>query len=128
QGPTHVTAAWLLRRRLTTAVSRRALGMLLLYPIALLVHRIFAIPQGQSIPTMLTTDMIISAILSTSFAIAIFSRVAWLSLVFLLGAYTIQRIPEQSTMVFIGFGTLGAIFLIVLWLRFTREQTSEKEA
>jgi serine/threonine-protein kinase len=123
-----VTAAWLLRRRLTTAVSRRALGMLLLYPIALLVHRIFAIPQGQSIPTMLTTDMIISAILSTSFAIAIFSRVAWLSLVFLLGAYTIQRIPEQSTMVFIGFGTLGAIFLIVLWLRFTREQTSEKEA
>lgn len=117
-----IVAAYLFfRRRLTTSISRRAMGMLLLYPIALLTHRIFAMLQGHSVPMTLVTDMVISAVLSLSFAIAIFPRLAWLCLVFLSGAVAILRIPEHATTLFLGFGTLGAIVLLAFWIRLTRE-------
>lgn len=116
-----VAAYLFFRRRLTTSISRRAMGMLLLYPVALLSHRIFAMRLGHSVPAMLVTDMVISAILSVSFAIAIFPRLVWLCLVFLSGAVAILRIPEHATTLFIGFGTLGAFLLLAFWLRLMRE-------
>jgi serine/threonine-protein kinase len=107
----------IVRKRIVTAIGRRAFALLLLYPVALLLHRLFAIAHGDSIPSMLTTDMIFSAILSLSFGISIFRRLALLSVLFLAGALAIFNFPQHATLLFIAFASVAAVFLAGFWGR-----------
>jgi len=119
-----VVTFFFVRKHLTTAIGRRAFAQLLLYPLALLLHRAFAIPQGNSIASMLTADMIFSAILSLSFAISVLPSIAWMSIVFFASAVAISLFPDDATMLFSMSGTIAAIMLVTLWIRMLRQQKS----
>lgn len=111
----------LVRRRLTTSISRRVLGLFVLQPIAVVCHRLFAIYDGRSSASIMMTDLIISAALSLSFAMAAFRGLAWLCVIFLAGAYAILRMPEHATTLFVSSATVGTVVLLVLWLRIIRD-------
>jgi hypothetical protein len=112
-----VGAFFLVRKRITTAIGRRTFALLLLYPLSLLVHRVFAIAHGNTIASMLTIDMAFSAILSISLSIAVLPRLAWMSVVFLAGAIAISMFPMHATMLFLAGAALGATLLAVFWTR-----------
>lgn len=115
-----VGAFFVLRKRINTAIARRAFGLLLLYPLSLLVHRIFAMTQGESIAHILTTDLVISAILAIQFGIAIFDRLAVLAAVFLSGAIATRYYPDDAFVIFLGVASFAAVILVALWTQMLR--------
>ncbi len=108
---------FVLRKRITTTIGRRAFAQLLLYPLALLLHRAFAIPQGISTPLMLTADLVFSAVLSLSFAITTLPSIAWMSIPFLGGAVASSMFPDHATMIFLTSGTIATFMLVAFWAR-----------
>ncbi len=105
------------RKRITTAIGRRVFVQLLLYPVSLLVHRLFAILQGSSIASILTADLVFSAVLSITFAIYFLPAVAWMSVAFLGGAVAISLFPDHAVMLFLAGATIAATMLFALWVR-----------
>ena len=106
-----------LRKRITTAIGRRAFGMLLLYPLSLLLHRAFAIRQGNSISSMLIADLVFSSILALSFAISILPSSSWISVVFLAGAIAITKFPNHAMTICLTSGTIATFMLVAFWAR-----------
>jgi len=112
----------MLRKRNTTAIGRRAFALLLVYPVAMLLHRAFAIAQGTPIPSMLAIDMVFACILSLSFAISIWPRLAWTSLVSLGGAIAISLFPMHATTLFLTSALLLTMVLSAFWTRMIRNE------
>lgn len=110
-----VTAFLFVRKRLSAAISRRTFAFLLLFPTSLLVHRIFAILQGDTIPSILMTDMIISAFISIALAVGIAPRLAWVALSFIAGAILTLMLPEHAATIFLFMATLGTILIVAIW-------------
>jgi len=111
---------FVLRKRINTSIARRAFSLVILYPVSLLVHRIFAFAQADPIHSILMTDMVISAILAISFGIAIMGRIAYLSIVFLLGAIAISISPTNASMIFIACSTIVGLWLTAYWTQMVR--------
>lgn len=110
-----------LRKRFTTAIGRRAFGLLVLFPVALILHRAFASTQGDTLASMLMTDMIISTILALAFGIAMMPPVAWAGAIFLMGAIAVIYFPDHGLMIFWVTSTLVAVFIAAVWVRLSKK-------
>lgn len=119
---------FLVRKRITTTIGRRAFGLLLLYPLSLMAHRAFGIVHGETIASMMTTDLVFSCMLSLSFAISILPRLAWMSLVFFVGAVAISMFPAQATLLFLGTALHATTLLAVLWMRMIRSEREQEKS
>lgn len=113
---------FVLRKQINTSIARRAFAMVVLYPVSLLVHRIFAFARGDDVPSILMTDMVISAIIAFAFGVAIVGRTAWLSVIFLVGAATIAIFPAHASISFVIFAILGGTGLAAYWVRLVRAE------
>lgn len=110
------TAVYLaLQQRIRTLIARRSFLLACLYPASMLVHRIFAVLQGDALHSILITDLIIMMILTIVLSIAVFPRVIYISAAFLLGAVAISMYPAHSVMIFTVSAVLGALRLAAYW-------------
>ncbi len=122
-----VIAFLAVRKQLETAISRRAVGFLLLFPLTLLVHRLFAIRQGDTVPSMLISDLIFATSIALATALSLRRRVAWLGLIFMAGAFVIPRYPEHASMIFLGFASLSALVLTGMWMALIRSNKQSQK-
>jgi eukaryotic-like serine/threonine-protein kinase len=111
-----------LRKRFTTTIARRSFGLLLLYPLSMLVHRICGKVQDEPLPITITTDLVFSSILSIAFALTILPRMGWVSLVFVAAAACVLKFPEQAMVIFVVASTLSTVFLSWVWVSMAREE------
>lgn len=109
-----------IRKRFTTAISRRAFAFLLVYPTSLVVHRAFALTQGDTLASMLMTDQVISGIMSLLFAITMMPSVAWMCLIFFGGAVATVLFPAYGVPLLLGTSSLTALLMTVVWLRMSK--------
>ncbi|HRI69074.1 MAG TPA: protein kinase [Polyangium sp.] len=109
-------ALWFfLRLRLTTAVSRRAFRLMLFFPLATLVHRVLALFHHASITLVLTTDMIIMAVIAGTFGVAILPRAGWGAGILLAGAIVASLFPAYAMLTFAICIGATATFLAATW-------------
>lgn len=117
-----VGAFFVLRARLTTAVSRKAFAMFALFPIATLLHRGFAIARGIDVASIVVTDLVIVAIVAAAFAITILPRVALVVGLFGAGAVVAYLFPAYATHIFTGSTLLSTAGLVVFWGRMVEQE------
>ncbi len=113
-----------LRKRVTTAISRRAFGLLLLFPTSLILHRGFALTQGDTTQSMLMTDLAGLAVLALAFAMTIMPAIAGAAGIFLMGAFAILHYPAHGVMIFLATCTVVTAFVALLW---TQQSKKAKE-
>jgi hypothetical protein len=111
----------ILRKRVTTEISRRAFAFLLLYPTSLVMHRGFALTQGDSLASMLMTDQVLSGILTVIFAITMMPSVLSVSLIFFAGAVATVVFPAYAVPLMVGTSTLTAILMFAIWDRMSKK-------
>lgn len=109
-----------IRKRFTTEISRRAFAFLLLYPTSIVLHRGFALTQGDSLASMLMTDQVISGVLSLLFAITMMPSLVWMSMIFFAGAIATVFFPGYGVPLLLGTSTLTAILMTAIWVRMSK--------
>lgn len=110
--------AW---KRLRTAISRRAIAVLVLLPASLLGHRILATLQGTSVTSMLAVDLWIAAVVASTGAITLLPWMGWGAFVSILGATAATRWPERGPAIFNATVLVGLIFPSLLGRRLLRK-------
>ena len=116
----HVTGALLARKRLSTAISRRAMGALALIPACAFVHRLIALERGSPLPAIMATDLVIAAFMFGVLAITLVPWLGWAVLPFGAGAIGAALRPDLATPIFMASLTSGMGLVAVLWRRAVR--------
>lgn len=109
-----------IRKQFTTTISRKAFGILLLFPTSLIVHRYFALTQGDTIPSMIMSDLVMTSLLAMTFAIALLPTLAWASATLLAGAVIVVRFPAHAVPIFIATCTVATLLVAAIWARLSR--------
>jgi serine/threonine-protein kinase len=116
----HATGAILARRRLSTAISRRAIGALALIPACGFVHRVIALELGNPLPAILATDLVMAAFMLGVLAITLVPWLGWAVLPFGVGAIGAAIRPDLALPIFMASLTSGMGLVAVLWRRAVR--------
>lgn len=105
------------RRRLQSAVSRRAFKVLFLLPAAGFLHRVVAMLYGASVAEALATDMVIGALVTGAIALTALPLAGWASVPNVVGAIASALYPERAIPIF-GVSALTSIaVLFAAWAR-----------
>ena len=116
-----IGAGTVLRRRLDTTVSRRAMALVPLLPAAVLWHRIVLMAMGASLPITLAGDLAIGATLGLATCITLIPRAAPIALLPLLGSAGIAARPDLMVLIYLTVAVSAMmVSVFVLWPRRAR--------
>jgi serine/threonine-protein kinase len=119
-GCVFASAAFLARRRLTTAISRRAVAAIALLPFAAAAHRAVSLTLGAPTPAVLAGDLVISIFFVLLLSVTLARRVAWIAPVCAAGLVAVALRPASAVPIFgVTVGTSFSL-LFVLWRRLVR--------
>jgi serine/threonine-protein kinase len=110
-------AYFVVRRRLRTEISRKALALLVLTPLAWVVHHVFALVLGGSVPMILAVDGLIASLMAAAISITLVPRIGWTSVPAALGILAMLAWPELSVPIFALLVPTVLTFMVVLWRR-----------
>jgi serine/threonine-protein kinase len=105
------------RRRLDTAISRKAMAQVILLVAAVLVHRLVSTALSAPIPVMIAGDLVIGATIGASVAISLVPRAALIAAVPLLGAAGMAARPDLAVPIFSVVAVISPALLLLLWRR-----------
>lgn len=115
--------AVLARRHLRTSISRRALGMVVLLPVCMVLHRAFVMAHGRpDVAPMLQGDLAIGMSLFGAMGLAVLPRMVWVSVPFALGAVGIALWPDRAMQIFALSTGLSLALIVPLWLLSARSK------
>jgi hypothetical protein len=115
-----VLVAFIGRRHLRTAISRRAIAALVLMPASVLVHRVLSTLQGAPMAPILTSDLIIATAVTGTLGITLVPRIGWVAVPFGAGAIAVTLRPDIATSIFPVCVTSAMVLLFVVWVRSIR--------
>jgi serine/threonine-protein kinase len=114
------SGALVLRRKLRTSISRRAIGALVLLPFAIALHRVLAFHMGDSLVSMMATDEIIGATFALVIGITIVRQVAWIALPLTIAGVAGLLLPRLALPIFVGAVICSFSVLVLAWRRAIR--------
>lgn len=110
----------LVRRRLTTEISRKALSMLLLVAGVALAHRALVFAAGASLDVIVIGDGLIAVAVLGAMAINIEKRMGWAAVPLVATSLAIPAFPQHAVPIF-GAGLVPSLIILVLaWRRAVR--------
>ncbi len=112
-----LSAGILMRRRLRTAISRRAITLVLLIPATGLVHRVLGFVAGTPYPSIMAGDLLIGAALTGAVGVAVAPRIALAAVPCLLGAIGLTLHPELMLPIFAASIVSAMALLLGTWRR-----------
>ena len=113
-------AAFLMRRRLTTAISRKAVTAIALLPAAAAAHRAASLGFGAPMRAVLAGDLVLAMFFVLLVSITLARRVAWIAPVCAAGLVALALQPALAVPIFGATVLTSFTLLLLLWRRLVR--------
>ncbi|HVY49449.1 MAG TPA: hypothetical protein VHB21_26335, partial [Minicystis sp.] len=113
-------AALTVRRRLGTAISRRALTVFVLVPAVATVHRVAGYALGDALPSLFAGDLLLAAVALGVLGITLVRPAAWAVVPLAAGALAIVAHPASALATFAASTGCTFALLFLVWRRAVR--------
>jgi serine/threonine-protein kinase len=110
----------LVRRRLQTEISRKAVAMLFLTFASVTFHRVLMVALGAPLAATLAGDLALGAALAAGMALTLIPRLLMVAILFAAGAVAVALRPDLSISIFSTVAVSGLTLLFLAWGRSTR--------
>lgn len=113
---------FVVRSRLTTAVSHRVFGFVVMLPLSMLAHRYVALARRVDIQSIVITDLVILTLVTAVFTFTIMPRMVMVAGIFLMGTIVAHLWPMYASHVFTVVALTVATVMLVMWTRLARSE------